>query len=191
MDFMFYGGPTLIIVMTVVMATFVIRRVLRMRRAWNSGLTAEARCLRAYTTTSGGSGDSSVHTTLHHVYEFVTRDGRTIRFEESHGPGTIIEGDHVTVFYSEGQGQQVNATAHRPSPVRHGLALAGILGFLGVVAVFCVGFMVSYSQVFEPFGDMFFDGDSYSTDSGYVVDSDTGETLPGLPADWDVTTETP
>lgn len=187
MDFMFYGGPTFIIAIAVLMATFVIRRVLRMRRAWNSGLTAEARCLRTYTTTSGGSGDSSVHTTLHHVYEFVARDGRTVRFDEPHGPGTVIEGDHVTVFYSEGgEGQQVNATAHRPSPVRHGLALAGILGFLGVIVVFCVGFMMTYSQVFEPIGDMF-----SGTDDGYVVDDDTGETFPGLPEGWDVTTEMP
>lgn len=158
MDLMFYGGPTFIIAIAVLMATFVIRRVLRMRRAWNSGLTAEARCLRTYTTTSGGSGDTSVRTTLHHVYEFVARDGRTIRFDEPHGPGTVIEGDHVTVFYSEGE--RVNATAHRPSPVRHGLALAGILGFLGVVVVFCVGFMLTYSQAFEPFGDMISDPDS-------------------------------
>lgn len=172
MDFMFYAGPTFIIAIAVLMAAFVIRRVLRMRRAWNSGLTAEARCLRTYTTTSGGSGDSSVHTTLHHVYEFVARDGRTVRFDEPHGPGTVIEGDYVTVFYSEGE--QINATAHRPSPVRHGLALAGILGFLSVVVVFCVGFMVTYSQVFEPFGDAFFGTD----DGGYVVDEQTGETFP-------------
>ncbi|NEC85714.1 DUF3592 domain-containing protein [Streptomyces sp. SID12501] len=182
MDVMFYGVPTLIIVMTVLMAAFVIRRVLRMRRAWNSGLTAEARCIRTYTTTSGGSGDSSVSTSLHHVYEFVARDGRTVRFEEPHGPGTVIEGDYVTVFYSEGE--RINATAHRPSPVRHGLALAGILGFLGVMVVFCVGFMVTYSQIFEPIGDMFFGDDSgySSTDSG---------TVDGFPEGWDVTTESP
>ncbi|MEU6226530.1 DUF3592 domain-containing protein [Streptomyces sp. NPDC047042] len=171
MDFMFYAGPTFIIVITTLMAAALIRRGLRIRQAWNSGLTAEARCLRTYTTTSGGSGDSSVHTTLNHVYEFVARDGRTIRFDEPHGSGTVLEGDYVTVFYSEGE--QVNATAHRPSPVRHGLALAGILGFLGVVVVFCVGFMVTYSQIFDPIGDVFF-----GTDDAYVVDEQTGETFP-------------
>ncbi|MDX2543794.1 DUF3592 domain-containing protein [Streptomyces sp. WI04-05B] len=182
MDFMFYGVPTLMITVVVAVAVFVIRRALRTRRAWNSGLTAEARCLRTYTTTSGGSGDSSVHSTLHHVYEFVARDGRTVRFEESGGPGTILEGDFVTVFYSEGE--RVNATAHRPSPVRQGLALAGILAFLGVFVMFCVGFMVTYSQIFEPVGDMFF-GD----DSGYSsTDTPTGD---GFPEGWDVSTDTP
>ncbi|KOV57995.1 hypothetical protein ADL01_38680 [Streptomyces sp. NRRL WC-3618] len=182
MDFMFYGVPTLMIVVVVGVAVFVIRRALRIRRAWNSGLTAEARCLRTYTTTSGGSGDSSVSTTLHHVYEFVARDGRTVRFEEPNGSGTILEGDYVTVFYSEGP--RINATAHRPSPLRNGLALAGILGFLGMFVVFCVGFMVTYSQVFEPIDDMFFGGDS-----GYS-DTDSG-TVDGFPEGWEVTTESP
>ncbi|WP_327695154.1 DUF3592 domain-containing protein [Streptomyces sp. NBC_00459] len=180
MDIVFYGVPTLMLVVIVAMAVAVSRRALRIRRAWNSGLTAEARCLRTYTTTSGGSGDSSVSTTLHHVYEFTARDGRTVRFEEGHGSGAIIEGDYVTVFYSEGE--QINATAHRPT-VRNGLGLVVVLGFLGVVAVFLVGFMVTYSQVFEPFGDMF-----SRTDSGYVVDEDTGETFP---ADWFETTGAP
>ncbi|WP_308437438.1 hypothetical protein [Streptomyces lacrimifluminis] len=173
---MFYVVPTFIIVVAVLMAAVVIRRVLRMRRAWNSGLTAEARCLRTYTTTSGGSGDSSVRTSLHHVYEFVARDGRTVRFDEPHGPGTVIEGDYVTAFYSEGP--QINATAHRPSPVRHGLALVAVLGFLGVVVVFGVGFMLSYSQVFEPFGDLFF-----GTESGHSG-TDSG-TVDGFPEDWE------
>jgi hypothetical protein len=181
MDFMFYVVPSFMIMVALGGAAFLIRRMLRMRRAWASGLTAEARCLRSYTTTSGGSGDSSVHTTLHHVYEFVARDGRTIRFEEPHGPGTVIEGDYVTVFYSEGQ--QVIATAHRPSPVRHGLALVGGLAFLGLIVAFSVAFMVTYNEMSDPFGDAFF-----GTDGGYTVNEDTGETFP---ADWIVTTETP
>ncbi|MEW2121463.1 DUF3592 domain-containing protein [Streptomyces sp. NPDC005474] len=181
MDVMFYAVPSFMIAVALGVAVFLIRRVLRMRRAWTSGLTAEARCLRAYTTTSGGSGDTSVHTTLHHVYEFVARDGRTIRFEEAHGPGTVLEGDYVTVFYSEGQ--EVIATAHRPSPVRHGLALFAGLAFLGLIVAFAVTFMVTYNQMSEPFGGAFFD-----TDGGYTVDEVTGETFP---ADWIVTTETP
>ena len=128
-------------------ASGVIRRALELRRAWNSGLTAEARCLRTYTTTSGGSGDSSVRTTLHHVYEFTARDGRTIRFEEGGGPATTIEGDIVVVHYSEGE--RGKATAHRPSHVRNTFGTAAVLAFLSVVVVFCVGFMVTYTVVFR------------------------------------------
>ncbi|WP_055532911.1 DUF3592 domain-containing protein [Streptomyces graminilatus] len=180
MDIIFYGVPTLMIVAIVAGAAALIRRALRIRRAWNSGLTAEARCLRTYTTTSGGSGDSRVRTTLHHVYEFTARDGRTIRFEEEHGSGAIIEGDYVTVFYSEGE--EINATAHRPSPVRIGLGMVAIVAFFGAMVVFLVGFMVTYSQAME-IGDSFF-----GSDSGYSVDENTGETFP---ADWGVPMETP
>jgi hypothetical protein len=145
MDVVLYAVPGLIMAGAFFMAYRVLRRWLQMRGAWNSGLTAEARCLRAFTTTHGGGHDTSVHTTLHHVYEFITHDGRVIRFEEEDGPGTIIEGDYVTVHYTDGP--QVVATAHAPSRGRHAAATIGILAFLGVIVVFCVGFMVTYAEM--------------------------------------------
>ncbi|WP_225858780.1 hypothetical protein [Streptomyces albicerus] len=174
MDFMFYGAPVLIMALVLFVASRVIRRSLELRRAWNSGLTAEARCLRTYTTTSGGSGDSSVRTTLHHVYEFTARGGRTIRFEEEGGPGTTLEGDIVVVHYSEGE--TVKATAHTPSRVRNTAATVGILLFLGVVVLFCVGFMVTYAEVLSA-------GDSFMDDgpSGTQVDEPPG--LDDMPYD--------
>ncbi|MFJ8631681.1 hypothetical protein [Streptomyces sp. NPDC093568] len=150
MDFFFYLVPGLIMAGALFMAYRVVRRSLQIRSAWNSGLTARARCLRAYTTVSGGHGDTSVHTTLHHVYEFTARDGRVVRFEEEGGPGTTVEGDLVTVHYAEGA--RVVATAHAPGRVRQTAATLGILAFLGVVVVFCVGFVVTYNQVFDGFG---------------------------------------
>jgi hypothetical protein len=144
MDVIFYLGPALIMAMAVATACFVVRSWLRLRAAWNGGLTAEARCLRVYTTTRGGR-DSSVRTALRHVYEFTARDGRVVRFEEEGGPGTVIEGDFVTVRYAEGA--RVAATALAP---RRGLAAAGTAGvlvFLGGVVVLCVGFMVAYATI--------------------------------------------
>jgi hypothetical protein len=145
MDVMFYGAPGLIMAGALFMTYRVLRRWLQIRGAWNSGLTAEARCLRAFTTTHGGGNDTSVRTTLHHVYEFITHDGRVIRFEEENGPGTILEGDYVTVYYTDGP--QVVATAQAPSQGRHAAATVGILAFLGVIVVFCVGFMVTYTEM--------------------------------------------
>ncbi|TXS40581.1 DUF3592 domain-containing protein [Streptomyces sp. uw30] len=145
MDVIFYVVPGLIMAVALFMAYRVVRRSLQMRSAWNSGLTAQGRCLRMYTTTHGGSGDSRVHTTLHHVYEFTTHDGRPIRFEEEDGPGTTVEGDVVTVYYADGP--QVVATAHRPSHGRQAAATVGILVFLGVVVLFCAGFMVTYTEM--------------------------------------------
>ncbi|GAB2845734.1 hypothetical protein GCM10027074_10720 [Streptomyces deserti] len=146
MDVIFYLAPGLIMAVAIFMAYRVVRRWLQLRGAWNSGLTAEGRCLRAYSTVSGGHGDTSVRTTLHHVYEFITHDGRVIRFEEEDGPATVVEGDYVTVYYTDCP--QVVATAHAPSRVKQAAATFGILAFLGVVVVFCVGFVVTYTEVF-------------------------------------------
>ncbi|WP_333740988.1 DUF3592 domain-containing protein [Streptomyces sp. IBSBF 2806] len=117
----------------------------RIARAWNSGLTAEARCLRSYATASGG--DTMISTTLHHVFEFTTRDGRVVRFEEADGPGTILEGDVVTVRYAADRPEE--ATAKAPARGRL-LAESGcLLGFLGVALAFCVFFMVTAHWMFD------------------------------------------
>ncbi|UXY27772.1 DUF3592 domain-containing protein [Streptomyces sp. HUAS TT20] len=142
MDAMFYAAPGLIMACALFVAYRVVRRSLQLSSAWNSGLTAKARCLRMFTTTHGGANDTSVRTRLHHVYEFTARDGRSVRFEEQDGPATVVEGDFVTVYYTEGQ--ETVATARRPSPVKNAAGTLGILAFLGVIVVFCVGFMVSY-----------------------------------------------
>lgn len=98
MEALFNVVPLLLIAVAVCGAVVVLRRSRQVSRAWSSGITAEARCVRSYTTTNGG-GDSMVRTTLHHVYEFTTRDGRVIRFDEEGGPSTTVEGNIVTVHY--------------------------------------------------------------------------------------------
>ncbi|QIY62827.1 DUF3592 domain-containing protein [Streptomyces sp. RPA4-2] len=159
MEFVFYAVPALIMTGAVLMAVTVIRRSLDVRRAWNSGLTAEARCLRSYTTIGGGGGDTSVSTTLHHVYEFMTRDGRTIRFEEPNGPATVVEGDIVTVHYTADRPEK--ATAHAP---RRGVLVAGtvfVLAFCSVVIVFCVGFMVGFHAFSSEWDSVWTGGDEF------------------------------
>lgn len=146
MDLMFYAVPGLIMAAALGLAYRVVYRSLQVRGAWNSGLTAEARCLRAFTTVSGGRGDTSVRTTMHHVYEFTTGDGRLVRFEEEDGPATVVEGDHITVHYAEGR-RGVVATARRPAPARLAAGTLGILAFLAVVLIFCVGFMVTFARM--------------------------------------------
>ncbi|KUM90405.1 MULTISPECIES: hypothetical protein [Streptomyces] len=144
MDVFFYLAPSLIMAVALLGAWLVVRRWLRMRSAWNSGLTAWGRCLRVYTTTHGG-GDTRVRTRLHHVYEFTTQDGRVVRFEEDGGPGTTVEGDSVTVHYAAGQ--DVVATAHPRGSARYAAAAFVMLAFLGVIVLFCVGFMVTFATM--------------------------------------------
>lgn len=170
MDLMFYAVPSLILAGVLFAAYRVVRRSLQVRGAWNSGLTAEGRCLRMFTTTHGGGNDTSVRTTIHHVYEFTARDGRVVRFEEEDGPATVLEGDFVTVYYKEGkEGQGVVATALAPRRAKQAASTIGILAFLGVAVVFCVGFMVTYSQFSDPFSD----GGDDGTENVVVVDGAT------------------
>ncbi|WP_416974955.1 DUF3592 domain-containing protein [Streptomyces sp. 4F14] len=148
MDVIFYLVPSLMLAGALAMAAVVIHRSRRLAAAWNSGLTAEARCLRTYTTTSGSAGEHHhTRTTLHHVYEFTTRDGRPVRFEEENGPGTVIEGDFVTVHYVPEHPER--ATARPPMRGRLMAESGVLLVFLGVFAAFCVAFMIGVHTFFD------------------------------------------
>ncbi|MEW2402301.1 DUF3592 domain-containing protein [Streptomyces sp. NPDC046862] len=129
--------PAFMIAIVVFAAVKVIGRSREMRRAWSSGLTAEARCLRSYATTSGG-GQAAVRTTLHHVYEFRTWDGRVIRFDETNGPSTRVEGDIVIVRYTPDRPER--ATAHPPNRSGNAVATGCTLGCLGFVLLCALGF---------------------------------------------------
>ncbi|MCX5263737.1 DUF3592 domain-containing protein [Streptomyces sp. NBC_00199] len=147
MEAFFYIVPTIMIVGVLFLAYKALGRTRQVRAAWNSGVTAEGRCLRTYTSTSGGGGDTSVSTTLHHVYEFTTRDGRAYRFDEGGGPGTVIEGDIVTVFYAPDHPE--GATAHRPSRGRLAAGTGCLLAFFAVFIVICVVAMVAAHTAFS------------------------------------------
>lgn len=172
MDMIFYLVPSLMLAVVLFIAYRVLHRALRLRGAWNSGLTAEGRCLRMFTTTHGGANDTSVHTTLHHVYEFTARDGRVVRFEERGGSATTLEGDFVTVYYKEGG--EVVATAKPPQRGSLAASTIAALLFFGAIAVFCVGFMVTYHQMSESFGFGFgFDDSPDNINDTVVIDGVT------------------
>ncbi|MFF3646269.1 DUF3592 domain-containing protein [Streptomyces sp. NPDC002564] len=93
-------------------------------------------------------------TTLHHVYEFTTREGRSVRFEERHGSATTVQGDIVTVHYLPERPEA--ATARPPRPFAMAAGTVGQLCFLGLVLVFCVFFLTSVHDSFasDLFGDL-------------------------------------
>ncbi|MFJ2814400.1 DUF3592 domain-containing protein [Streptomyces sp. NPDC091279] len=153
MDLFFYVIPCLIATLALVMCFRLLSRSLRVHGAWNSGLTAEGRVLRTFTTVRGGGEDHSVRTSLHHVYEFTTRDGRQIRFEERNGPSTRLDGDTATVYYKDGA--DVFATALPPAPGKLLASVLGVLVFLGVMIAFCVGFMVTFSEMADSVSGVF------------------------------------
>ncbi|WP_405585883.1 DUF3592 domain-containing protein [Streptomyces sp. NBC_01190] len=132
---MFYIVPALIALGALGMAYKVVRRAGELRAAWRSGLTAEGRCLRAYTT----HGESS--TTQHHLYGFTTAEGREVRFEERNGSATVVAGDYVTVHYTAARPEKATATA--PRPVLNVIATLGVLTLLGAVVAFSAVFVAS------------------------------------------------
>ncbi|MBV7700294.1 DUF3592 domain-containing protein [Streptomyces sp. TRM70350] len=139
MEVLFTVVPLLMIAIALCGAVVVLRRSRQVSSAWSSGITAEARCVRSYTTTSGG-GDSMVRTTLHHVYEFTTRDGRVIRFDEEGGPPTTVEGDIVTVHYLPDRPER--ATARVPAQGKLAASTGCALVFLTAFIAFAVFLMV-------------------------------------------------
>jgi hypothetical protein len=157
MEFMFYVAPGLITALAVLMAVKVVRRSMDLRRAWNSGLTAEARCLRMYTTTRRHRDGAGVSTRLHHVYEFTTREGRSVRFEETGGAGTTIEGDVVVAHYSADRPER--ATAHAPGTTKTKMVVgtALTLCILAVIVAFCLVFVTGFAGMSasdDPFSGM-------------------------------------
>ncbi|GHE51210.1 DUF3592 domain-containing protein [Streptomyces capitiformicae] len=143
MEALFNVVPILLILFAVYIAVVLLRRSRQVSAAWTRGITAQARCVRSYTTTSGG-GNNTVRTTLHHVYEFTTGDGRVIRFDEEGGPSTTVEGDIVTVHYLPERPER--ATAKVPAQGKLAASTGGAMLFLAVFIAFAVFLMVTWNS---------------------------------------------
>ncbi|MER5791723.1 DUF3592 domain-containing protein [Streptomyces sp. NPDC001980] len=139
MEAFFYILPGIFVVIGVLGLVKTLRRSSEISRTWRHGRTAEARCLRSYTRTSGGGGDTSVTTTLHHVYEFTTAEGRVVRFDEASGRSTVIEGDFVTVYYLPENPE--GATSQPPAQGKLAVGTGCSVAFFGVFIGFALAFM--------------------------------------------------
>ncbi|WTN46438.1 DUF3592 domain-containing protein [Streptomyces sp. NBC_00631] len=139
MEAFFYIIPGIFLIVGVLGVVKTLGRSSEISRTWRHGRTAEARCLRSYTTTSGGAGDTAVTTTLHHVYEFTTAEGRTVRIDERSGRSTVVEGDFVTVYYLPEHPEK--ATAQAPAQGRLAVGAGCTVAFFVVFIVFALVFM--------------------------------------------------
>ena len=142
----FYVIPGIFVLLGVFGMVKTLQRSRRISRTWRHGRTAEARCLRTYTTTSGG-GETPVSTTLHHVLEFRTAEGRPVRIDEAGVRSTVVEGDFVTVYYLPEMPER--ATAHSPAPgklaVGTGCLVVFLLVFIGIAVAFMIGVHIAFS----------------------------------------------
>ncbi|MGW2369789.1 DUF3592 domain-containing protein [Streptomyces sp. NPDC001667] len=174
--------PGLMAAVGVAGMVWAVLRVRRLRAAWRSGIEVPGRCLRLYATTT--TRRQGVHvsssTTLNHVYEFTTPEGRVTRFEEAGGRATVVEGDVVTVRYPEGRPDR--ATALAPGDSRTLLGMGVLLAFLAVFVTGCVGFGVFYLSVFKPLKDKVVEKVEHVDDGGTGRAPDvTPPPLPALP----------
>ncbi|MHB9861493.1 DUF3592 domain-containing protein [Streptomyces sp. YIM S03343] len=147
----FYLIPGIMVAFGVLGLVRTLRRSSEISRAWRHGRTAEGRCLRSYTTTSGGHGEMSVSTTLHHVYEFVTAEGQAVRIDETGGPSTVLEGDFVTVYYLPENPSA--ATVEPPAQGRLAVGTGCTVAFFVVFILAALSFMVSAHSIFSAWDD--------------------------------------
>jgi hypothetical protein len=108
-------------------------RVQERRAAWGSGLTAQARVVRAWVTTR--MVNNVPQRTYWHEYAFTTVDDRAVTFKESGGPRDRAEGEQVLVYYTRENPER--GTAGEPNPGRDAANTGCILVLLGV------GFLVT------------------------------------------------
>ncbi|MEW2130259.1 hypothetical protein [Streptomyces sp. NPDC005435] len=122
----------LILVVLAAGAVAVARRARQRREAWASGLTAEARVIRAWVTTR--MVNNVLHRVQWHEYVFTTADGRAVRFKESGGPRVRAEGDTVLIHYTAHAPDKATAGEPRPGAEAAGTTV-WLLLFAGVAVL--------------------------------------------------------
>ncbi|MFF5189477.1 DUF3592 domain-containing protein [Streptomyces sp. NPDC000345] len=117
----------LLIVGFVVAGYAIVRRTRQRRAAWESGLTAPGRVVRAWRTTQ--VVNNVARQVQWHEYDYTTRDGRAVRFKEGGGPRDRGAGDEAVVHYSPDDPER--ATAFAPQPGKDTAAMVFGLLVLG------------------------------------------------------------
>ncbi|MGW0879494.1 DUF3592 domain-containing protein [Streptomyces sp. NPDC002671] len=130
----------LMLVIIVGAAVGLVRRTQQRRAAWESGLTAHARVIRAWTTTR--TVNNVPQRVQWHEYDYTTVDGRAVRFKESGGPRHRAEGDLVPVYYAPHDPDK--ATAAEPQP---GKDLASTVVWLGVLTAAAIVLMREWATL--------------------------------------------
>ncbi|MFJ9814436.1 DUF3592 domain-containing protein [Streptomyces sp. NPDC101151] len=115
-------------------AVALVRRTRQRRSAWESGLTAQARVVRAWATTQ--MVNNVARRVQWHEYDYYTQDGRLVRFRESGGPRDRAEGELTLVYYAPHEPDK--ATASEPQPGKDAAGTAVWLTILAAGAFFLI-----------------------------------------------------
>ncbi|MFE6164039.1 DUF3592 domain-containing protein [Streptomyces sp. NPDC056486] len=140
MDFVFHILFPLFIVLMFWAAHAIVRRTRQRRTAWESGLTAQARVVRAWATVQ--MVNNVARRIQWHEYDFTTAHGQAVRFNESGGPASREPGDATLVYYAGDEPDK--ATASEPQPAKDMFRTVLGLGILGVGVVILTKVMIQY-----------------------------------------------
>ncbi len=142
MDAMFDITMLALLAIFVCCGVALVRRTRQRREAWASGMTAQARVLRAWVTTR--MVNSVVQRVQWHEYDYTTADGRAVRFEESGGPRDQAAGDTVLVHYAPNAPER--ATTSEPQPGKDMTATAIWLAVMAACAIYLIHEWVELSR---------------------------------------------
>ncbi|MES5823513.1 DUF3592 domain-containing protein [Streptomyces sp. RG80] len=109
----------------------LVRRTRERRAAWESGLTAQARVVRAWATTQ--MVNNVARRVQWHEYDYTTEGGVAIRFKESGGPRDRESGEQVLVYYTPVDPEK--ATASEPQPGKDTAGMVFGLFFIGAAVI--------------------------------------------------------
>ena len=140
MDVVFHLLFPLMIVLAIWAIYAIVRRSRERRSAWESGLTARARVVRAWVTVQ--MVNNVARRIQWHEYDFTTADGRAVRFKEAGGPRSREPGDETLVYYAGDEPDR--ATASEPQPGKDMFRTVLGVGILGVGIVILVKVMIQY-----------------------------------------------
>ena len=142
MNALFHLTMVVLLVATVWSAVALVRRTRQRREAWESGLTAPARVVRAWATTQ--MVNNVARRVQWHEYDYTTGDGLAVRFKESGGPRDRAAGDEVLVYYVANDPEK--ATASEPQP---GKDMAGTVFGLFLIGAAVIGILYAWATAPE------------------------------------------
>jgi hypothetical protein len=142
MDALFHISMLGLLGLAVWSAVALVRRTRQRRAAWESGLTAQARVVRAWSTTQ--LVNNVARRVQWHEYDFTTHDGRAVRFKESGGPRDRTEGHQVVVHYAPHEPDK--ATAAEPRPGKDMAIMVVWLVLLAAGVIYLVHEWIELSQ---------------------------------------------
>ncbi|MEU4089594.1 DUF3592 domain-containing protein [Streptomyces aureus] len=118
-----------IVIAPIALGVTAVKKVRWRTQAQRHGLRTEGRCIRVETVRRSGGGYGT-STRRYFLFEFITHEGRQVRFEDA-APNTTVPGDILIVSYLPEYPER--ATVALPDDRTAQRELGCLLVFLGVV----------------------------------------------------------